>query len=171
MSFKDELHESIQLELHILEHLFNKIPQDNLLAMDYRPSPGQRSLLELLRYLSYAGIGGCLAAVEGGFDGFRRVAARAEDMPAEELPAALARQKEEIAELFAGLSDEDLATRRSKNPLGQEMSLGKALLELPFRWLVAYRMQLFLYAKANGADLWTPDCWYGIHRERPAPKT
>lgn len=171
MSFKDELHESIQLELHILEHLFNEIPKDNLLAMEYRPSPGQRSLLELLRYLSYAGIGGCLAAVEGGFDGFRRVAARAEDMPAEEFPAALARQKEEITELFAGLEDEDLATRRSKNPLGQEMSLGKALLELPFRWLVAYRMQLFLYAKANGADLWTPDCWYGIHRERPAPKT
>ncbi len=169
MSFKDDLHESIQLELHILGHLFAEIPKDNLLAMDYRPSPGQRSLIELLRYLSYVGIGGCLAAVEGGFEGFSRVAARAEDMPAEEFPAALARQKDEIAELFAGLTDEDLANRRGKNPFGQEMSLYKALLELPYRWLVAYRMQLFLYVKANGADLWTPDCWYGIKRERPAP--
>lgn len=171
MSFKDDLHESIQLELHILEHVFNKIPKENLEALEYRPSPGQRSLLELLRYLSYAGIGGCLAAVEGGFDGFRRVAARAEEMPAGEFPAALARQKEEIAELFAGLTDEDLLTRRTKNPLGQELSLAKGLMELPFRWLAAYRMQLFLYAKANGADLWTPDCWYGIHRDRPPAKS
>lgn len=171
MSFKEDIHESINLELHILEHLFSKIPPENLLALEYRPSPGQRSLLELLRYLSYAGIGGCLAALEGGFDGFRRVAARAEDMPAEEFPAAIARQKEEIAELFAGLTDDDLANRRGKNPFGQEMSLAKCLLELPYRWLVAYRMQLFLYAKANGADLWTPDCWYGVTRERPAPKS
>jgi hypothetical protein len=171
MSFKDEIHDSIRLELHILEHIFNKIPKDDPQALEYRPSPGQRSLLELLRYLSYAGIGGCMAAVEGGFDGFRRVAARAEDMPAEDFPAALARQKEEIAELFARLTDEDLMTRQTKNPLGQELSLAKGLLELPFRWLVAYRMQLFLYAKAVGADLWTPDCWYGIHRDRPAPKS
>jgi hypothetical protein len=171
MSFKDEIHDSIRLELHILEHVFNKIPKDDPQALEYRPSPGQRSLLELLRYLSYAGIGGCLAAVEGGFEGFRRVAARAEDMPAEDFPAALARQKEEIAELFARLTDEDLMTRQTKKPLGQELSLAKGLLELPFRWLVAYRMQLFLYAKAVGADLWTPDCWYGIHRDRPAPKS
>lgn len=171
MSFKDEIHESIRLELHILEHVFDKIPKEDLQALEYRPSAGQRSLLELLRYLSYAGIGGCLAAVEGGFEGFRRVAARAEDMPSEEFPAAMARQKEEIAELFAGLTDEDLLTRRTKNPLGQEISLAKGLLELPFRWLVAYRMQLFLYVKAVGADIWTPDCWYGIHRDRPVPKS
>jgi len=171
MPFKEDIHESIELELHILGHLFSKIPAASLEALEYRPSPGQRSLLELLRYLSYAGIGGCLAAIEGGFDGFRRVAARAEEMPAEEFPAALARQKQEIAELFAGLTEDDLVNRVSKNPFGQEMSLAKCLLELPYRWLVAYRMQLFLYLKANGVDLWTPDCWYGVTRERPAPKS
>lgn len=168
---KQQVLEAIELELHVIEHLFGKLPRESWQqTLDHRPSPEQRSVLDLLRYLSYAGIGGCLAAVEGGFEGFRRVAKRAEEMDADEFPAAMARQRQEIAEVFAGITDEDLASRKSKNPLGQELTLGRALLELPFRWLVAYRMQLFLYAKAVGADIWTPDCWYGIHRDRPTPK-
>ena len=40
--------------------------------------------------------------------------------------------------------------------------LGRALLEMPLKWMTAYRMQLFLYAKAAGAvDLTTADNWRG----------
>ena len=166
---KNDLHEAIELELKILEHLYQKLPRENWQGvLAYRPSEDQRSLLELLRYLSYCGIGGCLAALEGGWEGYGRVAKRGEAMAAEEFPEAMARQRQEIAEVFAGLSEEDFATRQGKNPVGQAMPLTKAFYEVPIRWLIGYRMQLFLYARAVGADVWTPDCWYGVHRDRPA---
>ncbi len=170
MPSKNELHESIELELNILEHLYDKLPRENWQqALDYRPSPGAAlgarppalPVVRGHRRLSRRG--------RRGFEGFRRVAKRSEDMPAEDFPAALARQREDRRSFRRRLGRRP-GDRRSKSPIGQEMSLGKALLELPFRWLVAYRMQLYLYAKALGADLWTPNCWYGIQRDRPAPK-
>ena len=40
--------------------------------------------------------------------------------------------------------------------------LGRGILDLPLRFLVGYRMQLFLYAKAAGAPkLGTAECWWG----------
>ena len=49
---KPELIESFQNEVHILLHLAGKVEP----AMhDYRPTAGQRSTLELLRYLTVMG--------------------------------------------------------------------------------------------------------------------
>jgi hypothetical protein len=46
--------------------------------------------------------------------------------------------------------------------------LGRALLDVPVRWMGGYRMQLFLYARAAGnEEIWTPDCWAGITMEKP----
>ena len=47
---KSELIASLQHEVHILLHLAGKIDRAML---DYRPTPKQRSTLELLKYLSY----------------------------------------------------------------------------------------------------------------------
>jgi hypothetical protein len=169
---KNDLLAGLDLECKILIHLYEQLPRERWQeTLDYRPSPDQRSTLELLTYLSYCGIGGCLAALEVGFDGYRAKVERSVGMAAEDFPAAMERQRAEMAEVLAGISEEELSTRMTKNPIGQEISLGRALMELPLRWLVAYRMQLFLYARALGADIWTPDCWYGMHRDRPAPKS
>src|SRR5690349_4739384 len=49
---KDELISSLEHEVRILLHLISKIePQ----MLDYRPTPKQRSLLELLQYLVVVG--------------------------------------------------------------------------------------------------------------------
>ena len=167
MSHKDDLIAILSLECDAAKHLFAKLPKGKA-ALAYRPSPGQRSTLELLRYLSFCGVGACHAALDGNWDGYTRVAKRAETMPAGKFPAAMDRQKKEIMKLLSGLGDRDLAARKAKNPAGQEMTLGRALLDMPVRWLGGYRMQLFLYARSLGADVWTPDCWYGISRERKA---
>ena len=168
-AWKDALVTTMSLECDAARHLFTKIPAGEA-SLAYRPSPGQRSTLELLRYLSFCGIGACRFAVDGAWDGYQEVARRAEAMPAAEFPSAMERQKREIAELLSRFNDQDLATRPSKNPPGQAMPLGQALLDMPVRWLGGYRMQLFLYAKALGADLWTPDCWYGVSMPRPAKR-
>ena len=41
------------------------------------------------------------------------------------------------------------------------------LLETSLKWMTAYRMQLFLGAKAAGNDeIWTPDNWAGVSMPR-----
>jgi hypothetical protein len=49
---KSELLASLQKEVRILLHLASKIDRSQL---DYRPTPKQRSTLELLQYLSHMG--------------------------------------------------------------------------------------------------------------------
>ena len=62
---KSELIASLQNEVRILLHLASKIDRATL---DYRPSPKQRSTMELLRYLSVMGPGLVESARAGGFD-------------------------------------------------------------------------------------------------------
>jgi hypothetical protein len=47
-------------------------------------------------------------------------------------------------------------------PGGGELPLGAALLNGPFKWLTSYKLQLFLYAKANGAAIGTVNAWAGM---------
>jgi len=168
MMGKEDLVSAMGLECDIVKHLYEKLPRANWNAtLAYRPSPGQRSTFELLKYLSYCGIGVSRSCIEGSWAPWKEAAARAESLDPDAFVAAMDEQKGDIATLLAPLSDHDLATRRAKNPLGNEMPLGRALYEMPVRFLIAYRMQLFLYARALGADVWTPDCWYGVTMERP----
>ena len=62
---KSELIASLQHEVRILLHLASKIDRATL---DYRPSPKQRSTIELLKYLSVMGPALVEAAKAGGFD-------------------------------------------------------------------------------------------------------
>ena len=51
-------------------------------------------------------------------------------------------------------------------PEERSRGLGRALMDMPFRCLSGYRMQLFLYAKAAGNhDLNTANCWAGVDME------
>ena len=49
---KEELIASLQNEVRILVHLAGKVDQSKL---DYRPTPKQRSTLELLQYMAIMG--------------------------------------------------------------------------------------------------------------------
>jgi hypothetical protein len=109
--------------------------------------------------------------VDGNWDAYTAAEKRTSSMRAEEFPAAMAAQKKELAKIFAGISDAQFDEQDAKLPTGETMKLGQALLRAPVSWMTAYRMQLFLYAKAAGsAELWTPDCWAGKDMPRPARK-
>ena len=62
---KSELIASLKHEVHILLHLASKIDP---LKLDYRPTPKQRSTIELLQYLSVMGPELVKAAKAGQFD-------------------------------------------------------------------------------------------------------
>ena len=128
-------------------------------------------MLELLRYLSFSGIGFVNAVATGDWTSYTEGGKAAETLAAEDFPAAMERQKDALREAFAGFDEADLAESRCTMPWGTEMSVARGLLMLPLRSMAAYRMQLFLYAKSAGNDeIWTPDCWAGVSMEKPKPE-
>ena len=165
MGHVEDLRDAILHDCEIAIHLHGKLPPG---SADYRPSPAQRSTTELLRYLAGCGIGSALAMRDGSWKGYEDAMDRVAEMPAAGFPDAMRRQKEEIRELLAGLTDADLATRTATLPWGEVVSLGRGLTETTLKWLTAYRMQLFLYAKASGAtEIGTANNWAGVdHRPR-----
>jgi hypothetical protein len=159
MITKDQLAAAMIRECDICLHLFSKLPAG---AADYRPSEKQRSTLELLRYLSISGVAGMDCMAHADWKRFGSFSGRAKDMPFESFPAAMAAQKAEIEAFFAGVSEQTLETQEAPMPGGASVPLGVAILNGPFKWLTAYKMQLFLYAKAAGAtELGTSNAWRG----------
>ena len=82
---KDELIGSLKNEVRILLHLAGKIDRKQL---DYRPTPKQRSTIELLRYLAVMGPMIIRGVKAGAFDGPAWQAAVAADRGHEPRPGA-----------------------------------------------------------------------------------
>lgn len=161
---KDELIGRLQNEIRILLHLVSKV---DAAALAYRPTPGQRSLLELLRYLTiFAGIH--LRTIVAGvwtMDAWREEwqteEGRAERRGLEAITAELARQPTMVAELIGSMTEADL--RAEMTLFGSTASRGSWLVWLVLCHYSAYRMQVFLYLKACGhSDLDTVDLWAGV---------
>ena len=161
---KTELLESMLRECDIVTHLLGKVQPG---GWDFRLTPAQRSTTELCRYLAFAGQGIAQSMAEGKWDAYEALEKECAALGSADFPAAMDRQKDGLRALLAPLSDADLATKTSAMPWGETMSLGKAIVILAYGSLVAYRMQLFLHAKAAGnASIGTSNCWAG--RDTPA---
>lgn len=161
MITKDQLAASMLRDCDIILHLYSKLtPADAA----YRPSEKQRSTLELLRYLSICATAGLDCMAHADWKRFASFGDRAKEMAFAGFPAAMEKQKAEIAAFFAGVSEEVLETQDAPLPGGRGQStLGLAILNGPQKWLAAYKQQLFLYAKACGhAELSTSNVWGGM---------
>lgn len=157
--------DSILQECEIIKHLYTKIPAD---AFDFRPTEGQRSTLELLRYLAICGSAPLHVMLnDSDWKTWKPYTESVQQMTAEEFPAAMEKQKEEITRMINSIPEEDFATKEVKRPTGEVMTLGLGIIRMPLSWLTAYRMQLFLYAKQSGApDLATSNNWSGMDRPK-----
>ncbi len=164
MISKDQLAASMIRECDIAVHLFGKL-QDG--ALEYRPTEGQRTTLELLRCLSVCGIAGIHAMEADDLKLVTQRVAEAGTMRAEEFPGAMERQKQQIAAWFDRMDEATLETHQARVPGWGAIPLGLAILNAPLKWLTAYRMQLFLYAKATGAaEIGTANAWAGMDWKR-----
>lgn len=157
---RSELLGALQNEVHILLHLASKIDP---MQLDYRPTPKQRSSIELLRYLSVMGPMLVEVAKNGIPDDATIKSAidtsNARDF--EQTVAEIAKHKDAYASLLAGLSDADL--RGEMDWLGSTMTRGAFIINFVLCGCAAYRTQLFLYLKACGRDeLTTMDLWLGV---------
>lgn len=157
---KPELIASLQHEVRILLHLASKIDRSQL---DYRPTPKQRSTIELLQYLTLMGPALVQAGKTGQFDvpawtaGEKAAAIRDFDQTL----AALASQSDVYAELLADVSDADL--RGEIEMFGMKWTRGSFIVNQALCACAAYRTQLFLYLKACGREeLNTMNLWAGV---------
>ena len=138
--------------------------------LDYRPSEGQRSLLELLQYLTIMGpihFRACLR--EGPFDmaawreAWTTGKATAKTLSLDQVKESIAGQPALFADLLGPSSEGDL--RAEIEMFGAKASRGAMLVSLVLNHYAAYRMQLFLYLKACGhADLNTLNLWAGMDK-------
>jgi hypothetical protein len=157
---KQELVASLENEARILVHLVSKVEPHML---DYRPTPKQRSTIELLRYLTHMGPLLLPAIKSGQFDGAAWQAAveSAAAKNFEQISASLATLGDQYAQLVSGFSDADF--RGEIEMFGRQQSRGAHIVALVLGGHAAYRTQLFLYLKANGRDeLNTFNLWGGV---------
>jgi hypothetical protein len=157
---KSELLGSLQHEVRVLLHLAGKIDRT---ALDYRPTPKQRSTLELLQYLSIMGPGLVDAAKRGTFDGARwsELEKMAATRDFDGTLAAIAGQADTYPALLADVSDTDFRTEIVM--FGNKTTVGAFIVNLVLGGCAAYRTQLFCYLKACGReDLSTMNLWAGI---------
>jgi hypothetical protein len=157
---KQELIGSLQHEVRILRHLAGKIDRTKL---DYRPTPKQRSTLELLQYLTVMGPELVRATKAGGFDPAVWTAAEqtAKARDFDRTLEAIGTMSDTYASLLADVSDADF--RDQIELFGNKMTRGSALVNLVLSGHAAYRTQLFCYLKACGREeLSTMNLWAGM---------
>jgi hypothetical protein len=166
---KEELATSLQEEVRILLHLAGKIDPSKL---DYRPTPKQRSILELLQYLAIAAPIQ-ISVFKAGV--FTRAAlspawgpgqAAAKTYTFEQCIAAIEKQGADFASVFSTWSEADF--REQLNVFGNKNSRGYFLVNVVLSGFAAYRTQLFCYLKSCGRDeLNTANLWWGVDNFTP----
>lgn len=155
----DELKSALSEEIRLIRHLATKIDPERI---DWRPTEGQRSTIELLRYLTICGIGPVTAILADDWELIAGLAKKNEELGLAGFDAAMETQERELHEALDGLSASELQEREGQLPWGASMPLSQAFLATSVRFLNAYRMQLFLYAKQSGAgELGTYNAWMG----------
>jgi hypothetical protein len=163
---KTELIASLQNEVRILLHLAGKLTPEQL---DYRPSPKQRSAIELLRYLTMMGPQLVPAIKTAVFDvpAWNAAQAEANASDADRVLSVLATQADTYAQLIGAFSEAEL--RAEIDMFGQKASRGYFIVNFVLSGHAAYRTQLFLYLKACGHhDLGTLNLWAGVDAPPPA---
>ena len=157
---KDELLGTLQKEARILGHLADKVDAS---MVDYRPTPKQRSSLELLRYMTIMGPQLIKAAKTGAFDmnSWTEATKAAEARDWKQTVAVIKAQGDEYAKLLGDMSDADFRGEMTGFD-GKPVSKGAFITNLVVGGHAAYRTQLFMYLKACGQEhLGTVNLWRG----------
>jgi hypothetical protein len=139
-------------------------------VLDYRPTPQQRSTIELLRYLTNMGPTLVRYAKGQPLDAAAMSAAieTANSRSFDETVAALAAHSDLYVQLLADMSDDDFCAETTGFD-GLPTTCGQFTVNHVIGQCAANRMQLFLYLKACGReDLNTMNLWVGTDAPVPA---
>ncbi len=157
---KQDILASLGRETHLVKHLYSKATPE---MMDYRFSDKQRSVRELLIYMTTMGSNIIMYMKDGKYDHAKAVAISEEQNAkgVENFPAMMDEQLDKMSVFINSLSEEDL--NREFDLFGSWWQTCKSrILEVMLKNFPAYRMMLFLMLKGAGAHhLWTSNVWGG----------
>jgi hypothetical protein len=157
---KSELIAILQKEIHILNHLCTKVEPSML---DYRPTPKQRSTIELLRYLSMMGPMIMPSIMSGTFmaDQWKEAIERSATLDFPAVVAEIAAQSAFYASSIESASEDEL--QAEVELFGSTGSRAVQIINGLVAGHAAYRTQLFCYLKACGREeLGTMNLWAGM---------
>ena len=139
---------------------------------EFRPTPKQRSMHELMTYLSYI-FGAAMDNVKG--DGMTSDNWKsASEIWKQSLPPVtmenfsdlIKKEEAHIKKVVGEMSETEL--NEEVTLYGKSQSRALHLLNGPFKWAPAYKLQLFMYLKMTGQEhLGTGNLWAGMD---PMPK-
>jgi len=159
--------DSLSWEVHLISHLYTKIDAEH---MSYRPSAWQRSVEELLRYMTTMGESLVIMLKAKWFspDEAAAMKKRNEAQWLDMFPKLLADQHDIVAIYLESLTEDDLSEELDLFNTGTPMPVRWYILEILFKNFSAYRMQLFQYLKAwcGMEHLDTHNLWLG--KDKPA---
>jgi len=160
MFTKEQFIQSVEHESKICKHLFSKMPPGGL---EYRPSPSQRSMLELLQYLTVIGATTVKGLVRNDWSQLGQDMENSKTRTADRFCEDMDHQVEEIRHLLQPFTNEELMHKDTTTMINIPVKMGEGLVNLALKFLTAYRMQLFLYLKGAGVtNISTANCWLGI---------
>ena len=156
-----ELIASLQQEVRIALHLAGKVDRAQL---DYRPTPKQRSTLELVRYLSMMGptVVRYILAETPTMEIWTAAEEAANARDFDQAVAAIAAQSDLYVTLLGDVPDAALRAEVADFD-GKQSSRGAFIVNVVLTGCAAYRMQLFLYLKSCGQEgLNSSNLWSGV---------
>lgn len=156
MITKEQYTDALIGEINIMKHLAEKIKPEQL---THKPTEPQRSLLELMHYLTYIFIAGTDSAVNGDADAWKKYTDT--PMPTlENFNELLDKEVSEVKSLITPMTDDNL--KQEVAMWGRTQSKALHLLGL-LKMASAYKMQLFLYMKQSGTpNIGTMNLWAGM---------
>ncbi len=164
MYTKQNFIDSFTNDIRIIKHLAAKVTPE---MESFRPSEGQRSMLELLQYLSHVGTASVDMILNNDSSKFDIHSKNAVSVNASNFQEAMDAQQKMMLELMEKFTDEDLKTVINLYGMGDKTK-GVYLVDTVNKWFPTYRMQLFLYLKSVGvSNLGTMNMWAGMD----APQT
>lgn len=160
MISKRQFLDSCLQEISIIKHLYGKVKPEML---GYRPADKQRTMLELLQYLSH------FVKLEAGaiysgkaIGNFQDEIKAAYQMPADKFLERMDDQAKTLTDIFKKISDGELAQEVDLFGRGKSQPRSLWFFNLILKNLVGYKMQLFLYLKACGVShIGTSNLWRG----------
>ncbi len=157
MITKQEYMGSLDKEFQIIRHLATKLTDSD---MSYKPTDGQRSVQELLEYLSYMFIATATALRDGDMGIYKTMSEAAAGLPLSSFDAAMEKQAKDVSAIIENFTEEQL---NEEVNLWSMQTRAMHLLNGPLKFATAYKIQLFLYMKANGhTELNTMNLWAGV---------
>lgn len=137
--------------------------------VDYRPTPKQRSVGELVQYLSFMGptIVRYALAEPPDVAIWTEMEAAAKARSFEESVAEIGRHSAQYAVLLGDVPDAKFRAECTDWE-GKQTRVGPFLVNLVLGGAAAYRTQLFLYLKASGLErLDSSNLWAGVDSPEP----